>query len=121
MNVPNDNQAWGLFFTYKGRGFIVGLVTGACLLLFDWLIGVGFHDSKFYSEHGWPKLAAFVTAAVIVWWMDSGRREERLPGATGDNPRHVLFSSRDSLLLIPVKYWPGMLIGLGILFYFVRD
>jgi len=105
----------------RGRGFVVAIVTGGCLLGLDWLTALRYHDSNYYAQHGWPKLLAFLTSAVIIWVMSSHRDDETLPGAPVDPQKKPFFRERDSLFFIPVKYWPGILCALGLLFYFIRS
>ncbi len=104
----------------KGRGFFVAVIAIGCLLASDLLTAVRYHDSNYYAQHGWPKLLAFVAAAVVVWVMSSKRGDETIPGAPAAAQTESFFRHGDSLLFVPVKYWPALLGGLGALFYFVR-
>lgn len=110
-----------MFLSFRGRGWIVGIITGVCLLLADLLTSIQFHDSTYYARNGWPKLVALWVAAGIVRWL-LPRREEDLPLCTQDvSAQKPALRERDSFLLVPVDYWPLVLFVLGIGFYFVRD
>lgn len=107
------------FFAASGKGILVGLIAGACLLVADWLIGMYFHDSSYYSNHGWPKLAAFAAAALIVWLLNGGSADETVPGSELDAVQKPFFTRTDTLFFAPAQYWPWILLGLGVLFYFI--
>ncbi|MDE3202157.1 MAG: hypothetical protein KGN79_14680 [Acidobacteriota bacterium] len=107
------------FFAATGKGILVGLIAGACLLAADWLTGVYFHDSSYYANHGWPKLAAFAAAALLIWMLNSGSADETVPGSELHEGRKPFFTRKDTLFFAPAQYWPWILLGLGLLFYFV--
>jgi hypothetical protein len=108
------------FFSFSGRGWIVGTAIFICLLASDFLTGLYYHDSNYYAHNGWPKLAAFWAAGAIVQLFLPGP-EEVLDG-TGDalRPRSVL-QHRDKLFYIPVRFWPMICFVLGIIIYFIHD
>ena len=106
---------------YTGRGWLVGVIATSCLLLSDLITGFYFHQRDFYSQHGWPKLAGCLVAALAVWWLDTRRPDETLTGAQAEPSRWPTFSKRDTFFFIPAKYWPAILALLGVVFYFVRD
>ena len=104
---------------WRGRGILVGIITAACLLLCDGITAAYFHDKDFYADHGWPKLLAFLVSAGLVWILvpkpppketdpDLLRYEELKPPAEGD-----------ALFFVPMRYWPAILVVLGVLFYFI--
>jgi H+/Cl- antiporter ClcA len=109
-----------MIISFRGRGWVVGIITVVCLLLSDLLTSIRFRDSNYYGRNGWPKLVAFWVAAGIVRWM-LPRAEEDVPlgrqEVSGQNP---VLRERVSFLLLPVKYWPLVLLALGVGFYFVR-
>ena len=109
----------GIFFAAEGRGILVGLIVGACLLLSDWLTGMYFHSREYYAQHGWPRPAAFFMAAMIVWLL-AGHAGEIVPGSDLNAGRKPFFTRHDTLFFVPVQYWPAILCGLGMVFYFVR-
>jgi hypothetical protein len=99
---------------------MVGATTAGCLLASDYLTGAYFHDQNYYAHNGWPKLAAFWAAAGIVKALVP-RDEEVLVGATDVSPQKPVLRDEDGLFFIPIRFWPLVLIGAGVLFYFVRD
>jgi hypothetical protein len=109
-----------MIISFRGRGWIVGIITVACLLASDLLTSIQFHDSNYYARNGWPKLVAFWVAAGIVRWM-LPRAEEDVPlGTQQISDQKPALRECDSFLLLPVKYWPLALLALGVGFYFVR-
>jgi hypothetical protein len=105
----------------KGRGFLIAAIAAASLLLSDLITSIRYRDGNYYAQHGWPKLAAFFAAACIVWWMTLQRVDEVLEGTNHIAAKRSILRDQDSLFFIPAKYWPGVLLALGIAFYFVRN
>jgi len=108
-----------MIIAWRGRGVLVAGIAYGCLLAAEFATRAYFHDSTYYRNHGWPKLAGFLAAAAIVWGQVS------TPGDIVTNVRDdrrlgPLFRPRDSLMLLPVRHWPLILCGLGFVFYFVR-
>jgi hypothetical protein len=84
-----------MFIPNRGRGFVVGLTVLGCLSLSDYTTGKYFRDGDYYSQHGWPKLAAFWAAAGIIWWMMPVKGDEVLGvDLRAEQPRSVLASLR---------------------------
>jgi len=109
-----------MMISFRGRGWIVGVITVACLLVSDLWTSIQFHDSNYYARNGWPKLAAFWVAAGIVRWMLPRAEEDEQLGVQELTAQKPALRERDSFLLLPVKYWPLVLVALGVGFYFVR-
>ena len=105
---------------WGGKGFLIAIIVAACLLSSDWFAGQHFHDPEYYATHGWPKLIGFFVAAAFVWLLSYKRKEEAI-GNDVETPRESFFSDRDSLFFIPARFWPFILAGLGVVFYFVHD
>jgi hypothetical protein len=110
----------GFFFAFRGRGYVIGLIAGGCLLASDWFCGIRYHDTNYYAQHGWPKLAAFMLAAALVWSLNSWGRDESLGVDQQSMARRTFFRRQDSLFFIPAQFWPVLLCLLGGVFYFVR-
>jgi hypothetical protein len=110
---------WFMFVPSRGRGIIVAIVIFMSLFLTELITNRHFHDSDYYSQHGWPKLTAYWIAAAIVQWMLPGRQDEVLGCASQVEDKPSILRNQDSLLSIPVKYWPGVLFAIGIGAYFV--
>ncbi len=98
---------------------MVAVSTAGCLLASDYLTSAYFHNENYYAQHGWPKLAAFWAAAGIVQAFVP-RGEEILPGATDISAKTSVLREKDGLFFVPIKYWPLILLGAGILFNFIR-
>jgi hypothetical protein len=106
---------------YRGRGVVVAIIAFVCLVLTEVFIRVQFHDEKYYQTHGWPKLTGLLVAAFLVWLLISKRHDSIETGFQEQTETQGFFRSDDSLFLVPVKYWPGLLCLLGVVFYFVKD
>jgi hypothetical protein len=107
---------------WRGKGFLVALIALSCLLLTELATRSVFADNEYYQHHGWPKLFGFSVAAALVYalrpWFGVGRDRPFLDKETG---QEVRISLEDSLLGIAVRFWPLILLILGIAFYFVRE
>ena len=107
---------------WSGRGFWVAVITAGCLVLSELLTESAFYDGSYYQAHGWPKLAGFLVAAALVKYVivpeeGSGARltlNESTGKEIGQEPTNTLF-------FIPVKYWPIILVVLGVIFSFVTE
>jgi len=97
----------------------VAIITFGCLLVTELLTRSFYHDNTYYQQHGWPKLAAFLVAAILVWGLS--RREGDDSGGSQPVTREPLLREQDTLFLISVGYWPRILFVLAFVFYFVRS
>jgi len=105
---------------WSGRGAVVPVITFGCLLLTELSTRAYFHDNHYYQAHGWPKMAGFVAAAAIIAVL-SIQREGELSADRPTPEKRSLFRKSDTFFLLPMRFWPALLLGLGALFYFVRD
>jgi membrane protein implicated in regulation of membrane protease activity len=105
---------------WSGFGFLVALIGFGCLVLTQFIANALFQNAAYYQTHGWPKLVAFLIAALLVYFLS--RVLERQQGramidkATG---REVVLKPRHSLFFVPLKYWPYILVGLGVIALFL--
>ena len=96
---------------WRGKGIIVAVLAFACLVASEAITEVVTHDSLYYQHHGWPKLVAFWVAAAAVYALRHRLGvPETVEHASGPEP---------SLFFVPVRYWPAVLLGLGVAFFFV--
>ena len=109
-----------MVISYRGRGWVVGAIACGCLLVAYLLTRFHYHDPSYYDRHGWPKLAGFWAAAVLVQiFVRSGEGEETLGSAEHANPQEARNPKRDAFFGIPVAYWPLLLLALGVAFYYL--
>jgi hypothetical protein len=109
-----------MFIQAHGRGYCIPAVLFACFMLTDWFTGRHFHDQHYYAQHGWPKLAAFTLAAVILWFLSADRQDELIPGTAPAEQKTPFLRAHDSFFWVPARYWPALSLALGLLFYLVR-
>jgi hypothetical protein len=98
-----------MLITWRGRGYLVFVVTFGLLIAAEFLSEAWAHDDTYYQKHGWPSLVGFLLAAGVISW---------LTNLDKDDP---VFREHDSLFLIPVRFWPRVLLGLAIFFYFAVE
>jgi hypothetical protein len=104
---------------WRGRGVLVAVITFGCLLITELATRYFCHDNTYYQHHGWPKLAAFLIAAILVWGLS--QREADLFTVSQHGGKEPLLREQDTLFLISVRYWPWVLCVLAFVFYFVRS
>jgi hypothetical protein len=107
---------------WSGLGFLVPVIVFACLLATEAGVEAIFKDPRYYQSHGWPKLAAFLLAALIIWPIGTvlQRRGGRIlvDPATGEQ---VKVGGSHTFFFVPVKWWPLLCVALGVVFLFVVE
>lgn len=106
---------------WHGRGVVVAAVAYGSLLVSELTCRAYFHDEKYYQQHGWPKLAGFLVAAGVVWLLQRNQHSEALETANRQIVKEPILRPRDRLFFVSVSFWPMILCGLGVAFYFVRE
>jgi hypothetical protein len=120
---------------WRGRGIVIALTAFGCSLAAELFTRARFHDENYYQQHSWPMLAAFWMAALIIWFLAAPYSEppdvplkdwRDAPGITASavepeksSFRLAFFRPSDSLFFVPARFWPPILFGLGVLFYFI--
>ena len=109
---------------WKGTGFFIAVLTFAWLLLLDWSTAALFGEN-YYGFNGWPKLVGFWAAATTVFLL---RRLFGIPPpivdegfASHEEDLRLAGAREGELFFIRARYWPAVLVLLGIVFFFVRD
>ncbi|MGP8252765.1 MAG: hypothetical protein ACLQHF_12075 [Terracidiphilus sp.] len=117
------------------RGELVLLITVACLGVVDLITARMFHDENYYLRERWPIPAGFLLSAGIVriltrsrpfapanqpqdWLISSS--SDHAPGGISPAPsakKWKFFREGDRFILVPVRFWPWILCGVGILYY----
>ena len=105
---------------WGGRGGVIALIAFGCLVLTELFTRAAFGDTRYYQTHGWPKLLGFWVAAGLVYalrsWFGVGQEHTLIDKGTG---REIRVSLEGQLLFVPARYWPGILLAAGLLFFFV--
>jgi nitrate reductase NapE component len=107
---------------WSGFGFLVPVTAFACLLASELGVETYFGDDGYYQAHGWPKMAAFLVAAAVIWPI--GAALDRRGGRTLVDPEtgeRFRVGGIDTFFFIPIKWWPLLCVGLGAAFSFVGN
>jgi hypothetical protein len=99
---------------WSGKGFYVVLIGIFFQVLAMMACKTLLGDFRIYESKGWPKAAAFVLAAGVVWLLAKsmeGRTAYGLDRATGER---VAYAPKDTLFFIPMRYWAIIYILLGL-------
>jgi hypothetical protein len=104
---------------FWGRGTVIFLITFVCALLMESITRAAFATTDYYQVHGWPKLVAFWAAAGFVYrlraWFRVGQEQTTIDKKPGQVRK---ISAEAKLLFIPARFWPAVLIVLGLVFLF---
>lgn len=93
------------------------VIIAAALLFMDAGTGLIYHNESYYAQHGWPKLAGFVLAAAGVRVLSGEKRKSGGQFETQFEPQFMRFPvmrPTDHLFFLPVRYWPILLCGIGL-------
>lgn len=106
---------------WSGLGILVAAIFVACMLVMQLIVNAVLHNDQYYQTHAWPGVAAMVLAAGSVWlfkrWLDGRPGKRLIDPATN---KEVILRPRHSLFFIPVKYWPVVLLCIGVSFVFMN-
>ena len=100
---------------WRGFGWAVVAITFAVLVSTELGVERQFADEQYYQTHGWPKLFALAVSAAFVWLLSAYLKGR--PGrvvidkATGEE---LTLGKDHDLFFIPVRYWPILLVALGV-------
>lgn len=105
---------------WSGWGVAVPVITFAFLLLFDAATAAYFGDESYYAENAWPKFAAMLLAAIVVWFL--GRY---LNSGTGrvvvdqETQEQLILKRTHTFFWLRMEYWAPILILFGLVLAFV--
>jgi hypothetical protein len=102
-----------------GRGGVIPLITFGCALVTEFSTRTAFGDVSYYLTHGWPMLVALWAAAGLVYalrsWLRVGQERAIIDKKTG---QQVKISLEAEFFFVPARYWPVVLMALGLVFFF---
>jgi hypothetical protein len=105
---------------WRGFGFLVAV-----------FIILGYGAARYTAEHLWgnplpvgtrqgAELIGMLLAAALVYGLHFALERSDKPRTVIDKEtkQEIVLRSKHDLFFIPVKYWPYVLAGLGLLFFF---
>ena len=107
---------------WSGLGFLVAVIGFASLILTEFVSEKITGDDQFYQEHGWVILVGMLLAAGLTYGLhrllllQKGRVV--IDKETG---QEIVLRSSHSLFFIPVKWWPAVFVGLGMVIAIVNS
>lgn len=105
---------------WNGKGWLVAVIVFALLVISEYGWEAFYADPSYYQTHLWPRAAAFMIAAALVWflaeWLRRSGSRTVIDKATG---KEMVLGGDDSLFFVPVRFWAPILalIGVGTLIY----
>ena len=111
-----------IWIIFRGFGFLVPIVTLGFLVLVEVATRFMIKEEFYYQAHGWPKLLGLCLAAATTYplakYYDSRPGRIVIDKSTG---KEVVLKAKNSLLFIPMKYWPYLLLVAGAYFFVHTD
>ena len=104
---------------WSGFGILIPVIVAICAVLSQLLLNAAVRDDQYYQSHSWPPLIALTVSAIFVWLLS--QRLSRQPSRRLIDPatgKTVLLQRRDSLFFVPVRYWPPILVVVGMVLVF---
>lgn len=105
-------------------GFLVLVISFACLYAAETISEAITHDEEYYQQHTWLILLAFTITACILWPL--GRylnkkvtTRELIDPKTGEIVQINTGGNGHTLFFIPMEYWAPILIVVGVIFLFL--
>lgn len=99
---------------WRGWGILVVVLSAAPLLAMQ-ILGDAVLGDGYYVGHRWPKFAALVVAAAVVWVfsriLDSRPERVVIDQQTG---QQLTLGGGDHLFFVPVRFWPALLLLAGV-------
>jgi hypothetical protein len=100
---------------WDGKGWLVAAIVFALLVGSEFGSEAIFADTSYYQTHMWPRAAALILAAVIVWfvatWLQRAGSRTVIDKATG---QEMVLGGNDALFFIPVRFWTPILALAGV-------
>ena len=106
---------------WKGLGFVVAVFVFGCSLLAEVISEKLTNNDLFYQENSWVMSIGMLVAAILTFgfslFLKQGDARIVIDEQTGEK-----FELRDShsLFFVPVKWWPSILVVLGVVVLFVK-
>jgi hypothetical protein len=100
---------------WNGKGWLVAVIAFALLVVSEYGWEAVYADPSYYQTHMWPRAAALIAAAVLVWflaeWLRRSGSRTVIDKATGEE---MVIGGDDSLFFVPVRFWAPILAVIGI-------
>ena len=100
---------------WSGLGFLVPIIAFVWMLVTSSAVNAAFHDDEYFGAHAWPGLLVIALSASSAWLL--ARRLDRQPGRRLVDPatgREVILKPRHSLFFTPPRFWPLLVILVGL-------
>src|SRR5262245_32138601 len=107
---------------WKGYGILVLFIGGLAVAITSWTAEYFTGEKNYEVKHGWVFLIAMLGAAAVTYGLHKLiLREKQRVVVDKDTGEEVVLASEHSLMFVPVKWWPGIFIVLGIFFTVVEQ
>jgi hypothetical protein len=99
---------------WKGKGWLVALITFICSLLAEIITQVITKDGAFYQTNPYPISIAVFISGLLTFYL-ANKLKSTVYKESKNN-----FHSSHSLFFIPINYWGWILIVISILVFAIR-
>ena len=116
-----SNKRHKRMIIWSGLGFLVAVIGFASLILTEFVSEKVTGDDQFYQEHGWVILVGMLLAAGLTYGLHRLLLQKGRVVIDKETGQEIVLRSSHSLFFIPVKWWPVVFIGLGVVIAIVRS
>jgi hypothetical protein len=108
---------------WRGRGIVIAGVAFGCLIAAEYGVERSMGDTTYYQAHGWPKLLGFWLGASVVYALRSwlGVPDTTLAAEGHGVGPPAARAAEGELFFVKARYWPAILLVLGLVFLFVKE
>ena len=106
---------------WKGRGILVVIIVIVCAFVVEYSAKAITGNRHINDDSSWPASALFIVSALIVAVLEKSLLKDT-PKTIVDKEtgRKVTVIIRHSLLFIPIRYWPYVLLLMAMAVPFLR-
>lgn len=99
---------------WRGAGFLIAVFIFGCPLAASLITNHVTGSSAYWDSHSWPNIAALLAAAALSYIATKVLYAFKTRKVTDPSSgQTVLIRPLDSLLFIPISYWPLICMGLA--------
>jgi len=108
-----------MFIIWHGLGLLIPMIVAAVFIAVIYAVDAITKYDSYCSAHYWPKALAMFLSAVIVWFLGRFIRTKKFCVGKDQDGKKVYAVQQHSLYLLSFEYWAFVLIGLGIVGYWI--
>ncbi|MGC4072340.1 MAG: hypothetical protein QM760_07465 [Nibricoccus sp.] len=108
-----------MILIWHGLGLIIPMIVGAVFIAVVYAVDAYMKNDSYCSVHYWPKVAALLVSAVIVWFLGRFIRNKKFCIGKDAKGKKIYAVQRHALYYLAFEYWAFVLIALSIVCYWI--